>query len=145
MSSAFYEIEPRAAPRQTQRDRFKPSLPVQRYRTFRDEVWRGKVRIPADFFHVVFLMAIPPSLSKAEKAGRIGRPHTLRPDADNLVKALIDAVYRGREDGHLWNYAVTKLWAPTSGILISDEFTLFDPTLPSLAEVLEAAGIDGSR
>lgn len=47
-----------------------------------------------------------------------GQAHQQKPDADNMIKALMDALYA--DDAHIWDLRVTKLWGVTGQILISD-------------------------
>lgn len=131
-----FDIVPVAAPRQGRRDAWAPSAPVRRYRAYRDEVALKIKSLPVDFYHVVFLLPMPKSWSKHRKALEVGRPHLLKPDKDNLEKALVDAVYRNRDDSHVWNSAATKLWAPEGRILISDEFIRFETLPVDLDELL---------
>ena len=118
--SRFYEVAPCPAPRQTRKDKCDPSPAVQRYRSFRDQVAWQRLELPADFFHAIFLIECPRSWSQKKRKEHVGQPHTSTPDADNLMKALIDAVYRGKDDAHVWNYATTKLWSGMAGIVIAD-------------------------
>lgn len=122
MAYLFYPITPTAAPRQVKKDAWRPSPAVERYRTFRDDVGWRKVQLPVGFFHVVFFMPMPKSWSETRKARFAFRPHERTPDKDNLEKALVDAVYRGRSDAHVWHSASTKLWSFEAAILISDRF-----------------------
>lgn len=136
-ASRFYDIKPVPAPRQSERDKWKPSKAVLEYRAFRDAVGWRKVELPEDFFHVVFLIECPRSWSQYKKTKMIGHPHKsgdqpdgsfvkeCKPDADNLAKALIDAVFRNVDDSHVWNYTTTKLWAGASGIVISETWIPF--------------------
>ena len=124
-TSRSYDIAPTPAPRQSPRDKWKPSKAVQVYRAFRDEVAWNKVELPADFFHVIFLIDCPRSWSRKKRLEHCGHPHLGTPDADNLAKALIDAVYRNQNDSIVWNYATTKLWAGTSGFVIADTWIPF--------------------
>ena len=119
------DVVPVAAPRQTRKDKFKPSPAVQRYRAYRDEVAYKLKELPEDFFHAVFMIPVPPSWSKKKKTEHVGRPHLAKPDKDNLEKGLLDAVYRGREDAHIWNTASTKLWSYYGAILIADDYLEF--------------------
>ncbi len=120
-----FDIAPTPAPRQSKRDKFKPSAAVIRYRAFRDEVGYKIKELPADFFHVVFLIQVPGSWSEKKKREHIGLPHLGTPDKDNLEKALIDAIYRNRDDSHVWNTASTKLWALQPAIIIADDYLPF--------------------
>lgn len=119
------DVRPTPAPRQSRRDRFAPSKAVRDYRAFRDLVGYKIQELPEDFFHVVFVIPMSQSWSEKKKRELAGWPHKLKPDADNLVKALIDAVYRNREDSHVWNYSVTKLWGFTGLVMIADDFIPF--------------------
>ncbi len=119
------DIRPTPAPRQSRRDKWAPSKAVREYRAFRDMIGYQVKELPADFFHVVFVIPMSESWSRKRKLAQCGQPHEFKPDADNLVKALIDAVYRGREDSQVWNYATTKLWGFTGVIVIADDFLPF--------------------
>jgi Holliday junction resolvase RusA-like endonuclease len=134
-----FDIEPTPAPRQSRRDRWSPSASVLRYRAFRDEVaWKIR-ELPEDFFHVIFLLPMPPSWSDRKKAETVGNPHTGTPDKDNLEKALIDAVFRNRDDAHVWNTASTKLWAYAPAILIADDFIPILELPVDLAELVRGS------
>ncbi len=133
------DIRPTPAPRQSRRDRWAPSKAVREYRAFRDHVGYKIQELPEDFFHVVFILPMSESWSEKKKRATCGWPHKLKPDADNQVKALIDAVYRGREDSHVWNYATTKLWGFTGVIMISDDFIPFYELPVNLAELVRGS------
>jgi len=114
---------------------------VKRYRTFRDHVALERLELPGDFFHALFLIECPRSWSQKKRQQHVGYPHLQTPDGDNLVKALIDAVYRGLDDAHVWNYAVTKLWSGMPGIIIADGHLPF-PELPVDLPLLIRSTID---
>lgn len=135
----FFNINPVPAPRQTKRDKWKPSKAVQIYRAFRDEVGLKIKELPEDFFHVVFLLPMPASWSDKKRLEMAGTPHRGTPDKDNLEKALIDAVYRGRDDAHVWNTASTKLWAGLGGIVIADDYLPFYEIPVDLAELVRGS------
>jgi len=132
-------VTPRAAPRQSRRDKWKPSKAVQLYRAFRDEIGYKIDELPADFFHVVFLLPMPESWSEKKKRETAGWPHQGKPDKDNLEKALVDAVYRDRDDSHVWNTAATKLWAYQGAILISSDFIPIFELPVDLAELVRGS------
>ncbi len=121
----YFDIAPTAAPRQTRRDKFKPSPAVVRYRVFRDLVAAKVKELPDDFFHVVYMIQVPASWSQKKKREHVGHPHLGKPDKDNLDKALLDSVFRNRDDAHVWNTASTKLWAYYPGIIIADDYLEF--------------------
>ncbi len=133
------DVEPTPAPRQSQRDKWKPSKAVVEYRAFRDEIGYKLKELPTDFFHVVFLISMPRSWSDRKKSETVGWPHLPKPDKDNLEKALIDAVYRNRDDSHIWNTASTKLWAYHGAILIADDYLPFLELPVDLAELVRGS------
>lgn len=113
-----YPIVPVPAPRQVNSDKWRPTARVLRYRAFRDEVRLRKVCIPESGFHVVFTLPMPQSWSQKKKREMDGRPHKQKPDVDNLVKALLDAIYG--DDSHVWDGRMTKVWGQQGQIAISD-------------------------
>jgi Holliday junction resolvase RusA-like endonuclease len=61
---------------------------------------------------------MPASWSQKKRAVMNGQAHQQKPDVDNMIKALMDALYA--EDAHIWDLRVTKLWGESGQILISD-------------------------
>jgi Holliday junction resolvase RusA-like endonuclease len=56
------------------------------------------------------------------KADRHGRPHTFRPDADNLAKLALDAVMSAgllKDDAAVSTLVVTKTWAGKGGLILT--------------------------
>ena len=130
-----FDITPSPYVRQSQSDKWKKRPVVLRYRAFRDEVALKIKDLPEDFFHVVFVLPTPRTWSKARKLGMIGRPHLVKPDKDNLEKGLLDAIYRSRDDAHIWNTASTKLWGDRGAIIIADDYLAFLEIPVDLAEL----------
>ena len=107
-------LPPVGKPRMTQRDKWAPSAAAKRYLAFRDNVLTfyavaGKPRIPAGGLWFVFHLAMPPSWSKKDREAMCGTPHQQKPDVDNLVKAMLDALFE--EDRLVWDVRATKIWA----------------------------------
>lgn len=113
-----YAITPIPKPRMTVRDKWKQRPPVLRYRAFCDEVRLTRISLPDCGWHVTFVLPMPASWSKKKKAEMSGKPHQQKPDADNLLKALMDAIYD--EDCAVWDVRVTKLWGETGLINIGE-------------------------
>lgn len=111
-----YEITPVPAPRQVRSDTWKPRPMVLRYRAFKDHVRLLNVKVESGD-EIVFTLPMPPSWSKKKKREMDGQPHTQRPDLDNLLKALLDAIYT--EDCHIWKLTVSKVWGSKGGIEIT--------------------------
>lgn len=103
-------------PRQTRADKWKRRSVVLRYRAFADEIRLRKVGVPEAGTHVIFIIPMPQSWSKKRKSSMHGQPHRQKPDSDNLLKALMDAVHA--EDAGVWDVRVTKLWGVTGKIFI---------------------------
>lgn len=72
----------------------------------------GPARVEATFH-----MPVPPSCSRLEKARRLGKPHIQRPDLDNLIKALLDALWA--EDAVVHSINASKVWAPSGAIEVA--------------------------
>ena len=136
--AAFWPITPVPAPRQVRSDAWAPSPSVQRYRTFRDEVrWSG-FKIPdPERTHLIFLLPLPPSWPARQRAEYLGMPHRNKPDTDNLIKALLDAVFL--QDAGVWDIRGTKLWWSHGGILVLPLWPALPLRLPfDLAHTLDA-------
>lgn len=112
------KITPCPKPRQTQRDKWKPSAPVLRYRAFADEL-RLKARgVELDGANILFLIPMPKSWSKKQRKEMLGEPHRQKPDLDNLLKSLADALYG--DDSHIATLTgLSKRWSDVGAILIN--------------------------
>ena len=102
-------VAPVPKPRMTQSDVWKKRPAVLRYRQFKDDL-RAEVRGTLDpRFDIVFLVPMPKSWSKKEKAAMFGRPHQQKPDVDNYLKAFMDAM--AIEDSYVYDARARKFWA----------------------------------
>lgn len=113
-----YPITPMGKPRMTRADRWKKRPEVMRYRAFCDEVRLHNVQLPESGFHVTFIIPMPPSWSRKKRQQFDGQPHQSKPDMDNLMKALMDAIYD--DDAHIWDGRITKRWGDTGKIIIEE-------------------------
>ena len=100
----------------TQRDKWAKRPAVLRYFAFKDECRLKKVELPESGAHVIFTIPFPKSYSKKKRRELDGRPHQLKPDLDNLLKALADAVYS--DDSGIYDVRASKYWGYTSQIEI---------------------------
>lgn len=114
----IYPITPMGKPRMTRADRWKKRPEVMRYRAFCDEVRLQNVQLPESGFHVTFFIPMPPSWSRKKRQQFDGQPHQSKPDMDNLMKALMDAIYD--DDAHIWDGRLTKRWGETGKIIIEE-------------------------
>lgn len=111
-----YPIIPVAKPRMTQRDKWQKRPAVLRYRAFCDECRLHKVELPESGAHVIFHVPMPKSWTKKKWAEMGGTAHKQKPDVDNYLKALLDALYQ--DDACVWDIRVTKFWAESGSIEI---------------------------
>ena len=117
-SFVTYPITPMGAPRMTRADawRFPPRDCVARYRAFKDEVrLRGVSLENGD--GVVFVVPMPVSWSKKKKAKMCGQLCKQKPDLDNMLKSLMDALFQ--DDAHIAELSkLRKEWGYTGEIRI---------------------------
>jgi Holliday junction resolvase RusA-like endonuclease len=66
------------------------------------------------------VFALPESWSRKKKDAHINRPHTQRPDADNIAKAIKDGMNRiaWADDSQVAEMTVTKHWGPAPKTLV---------------------------
>jgi Holliday junction resolvase RusA-like endonuclease len=95
-------------PRMTRSDKWKKRPAVMRYRAFKDECRLHNVALP-ELPCITFYMPMPASWSKKKKADMDGQPHKSKPDLDNILKALFDALYE--DDAHIWYVTAKKIWS----------------------------------
>jgi Holliday junction resolvase RusA-like endonuclease len=100
----------------TRRDKWAKRPPVVRYFAFCDEVRIHNVSIAEHGDHVIFIIPMPGSWSKKKRAEMDGFPHRQKPDADNLLKSILDAVHK--DDCGIWDVRVTKRWGVQGEIQI---------------------------
>lgn len=110
--------KPRMTKRDVKRDVWKKRPVVLRYRAFCDElrlrVARAKLVLPHGGAAVTFHLPMPDSWSKRKREAMLGRPHQTKPDIDNLLKALMDALFEN--DAVVYDIHPRKFWAVRGGI-----------------------------
>ena len=114
------DITPVPKPRQTRADKWKKRPSVLRYRAFADEL---RLKLPRDvnlnWSSIHFVLPMPKSWSKKEKAKMDSTPHTQTPDLDNLLKALLDAHHADDSGVHALTM-VRKSWGKKGYIQIEN-------------------------
>ena len=118
MSMQIYPIVPMGKPRMTRADKWKKRPEVMRYRAFCDEVRLRGVVLPESGAHITFVLPMPASWSKKKRQQHNGQPHQAKPDCDNMLKALMDALYE--DDAHIWDCRITKVWGEFGQIIIRE-------------------------
>jgi len=116
VTSVFWPIKPCPKPRQTRSDKWKKRPAVLRYRAFRDKVKALGVKLPQPCT-VIFWLPMPKSWPASKRTRMQGQPHQVKPDLDNLIKALWDAITR--RDERLWCVHAEKRWGAHPGIEVS--------------------------
>lgn len=110
-------IDPVPKPRMTQSDRWKKRQCCLNYWEFKDKI-RKEIKALPEHPRITFYIEMPASWSKKKRSEMLMQPHKQKPDIDNLIKALFDAVYG--EDSHIWNVYAEKRWALTGYIEINE-------------------------
>ena len=119
------ELAPFAKPRMTQRDRWGKRQIVKDYFAFRDSVRQQIKDLLAlqnnndkkswEELDIGFFVPMPKSWSKKKKLLMAGTPHKQRPDLDNYIKGLLDALLE--EDCIVWRISARKIWVDTEGCI----------------------------
>lgn len=116
-------VNPVPAPRMSRYDRWtnvekgKGRPAVLRYFRYRDALKEayGDSGLPPEL-HLQFVIPMPPSWSRKKKLLYDGKPHQQRPDTDNLIKAVQDAL--AKEDGYIYHVDAMKHWGATGSVTI---------------------------
>ena len=105
-------------PRQTQSDRWRQRPCVLKYRAFADELRLKFGKVPdASSISVAFFIKTPDSWSKKKRELMANKFHQQKPDADNLLKAVVDALFS--EDKGIAQIQCVKRWSDKDYILIN--------------------------
>ena len=114
-----FDVTPMAKPRMVRSDSWKKRDAVERYWAFKEELNLEANLLKfhlADEFAVEFYIPMPASWSKKHKREMLGKPHRHKPDADNLVKAVMDCLRE--DDSGIWNLTIRKYWSDSGRIVI---------------------------
>lgn len=111
--------EPIGKPRMTQQDKWKQRPCVVRYRA-----WADALRLSAGISEKITLVypvvltvkafiGMPRSWSHGMKSARAGTPHTSKPDGDNILKGVGDALFIN--DQYIFDSRIEKRWDDGDG------------------------------
>jgi len=123
MNEYTFNIDPVAAPRMSQRDKWKPSKAASKYFAFRDNLCylaylQGLYGLPDTIDAIQFEIPMPVSWSNRKKEEMNSSLHQQTPDLDNLLKALLDTLCP--TDQHVCSIGkLSKVWGETGSIKIS--------------------------
>jgi Holliday junction resolvase RusA-like endonuclease len=118
------EGEPVGKPRQTQRDKWMKRDCVMRYRAWADLArLSAPTETPQEPLSVVVwaYIGIPASHSKKRRAELKGQSHRQKPDADNILKAVCDALFKRDEVISLKH--IEKFWDDGNGPRVEVQVT----------------------
>lgn len=98
-------------PRMTRSDRWKKRDCVLRYRSWCDELRAAIGEIPQDAYRVDWTayFPIPKSYSKKQREAMKGQLHQVKPDRDNIDKAVCDALFK--QDQVIAQGSQCKMWS----------------------------------
>lgn len=108
------ELAPFPKPRMTQSDKWKKRPVVVKYWNWKSSLQEYGINFDSGRVDVIFFVPMPKSWSKKKCLEMYGKPHQSRPDIDNYLKALFDAVCS--EDSHIHTVTAKKVWS-TKGMI----------------------------
>lgn len=110
-------IDPVPKPRMTMRDRWAKRKCVVRYFRFCDDLRASGASLGVGD-SIFFGIPMPGSWSKKKRKAMVGCPHDQKPDIDNLLKAVMDALVK--DDCKIWQIGcIEKRWSETGFIMIN--------------------------
>jgi len=113
-----YYITPNTKPRMTRADKWEKRPCVVKYRAFADKVRELKMNVRENGDKITFILPMAKSWTKKKAEAHLGKPHKGVPDVDNLLKALLDAIFG--DDSHIWDVHISKRWGVVGMIIIED-------------------------
>jgi len=108
------ELAPFLKPRMTQSDKWKKRPVVVKYWNWKSSFQEYGINFDSGQVDVIFFVPMPKSWTKKKCLEMDGKPHQSRPDIDNYLKALFDAVCS--EDSHIHTVTAKKVWS-TKGMI----------------------------
>lgn len=121
-------INPQGKPRaRTVRNRysgkvmsFTPDKHVLWCNQLKSEAQEKDYQIKDVLENITFIIQMPKSWSKKKKVEYNGKPHTQKPDLDNIIKGFQDALCDNDSFVHTFNN-VRKIWGYEGKILIGEK------------------------
>ena len=114
----IYKIKPVPKPRMSRQDAWRKRDCVVRYWNFKAHCKLLDFKLPDEAFHIHFILPMPDSWSKKKRAEMLGKPHKQKPDIDNMLKAVFDAIYD--TDEHINDCRVSKWWGEEPCIIVQE-------------------------
>ncbi len=128
----LFDIVPISAPRMTQSDRWRtnPEHPdinkrqrpvVTKYFAYKNLLTLQAKQLGYEVkpvLDILFIMPMPNSWSGKKKERMNGLPCKVKPDTDNLLKAIKDTFCKN--DSHIWKETAEKRWGFKGSVIIFD-------------------------
>lgn len=112
------KINPVPKPRMTRADKWQKRPAVVRYHAFADELrLKYKGELP-DAVVLSFFIPMPQSWSQKKREAMLWAPHQQRPDIDNLIKSVLDALCE--DDSYIHQIEASKQWGEIGAIEIEE-------------------------
>lgn len=111
-----FKVTPMGKPRMIASDKWKKRKCVEKYWAYKDKILaqsNGFI-LPDSNVRIVFYFPMPKSWSEKSKKLMMNKPHKQKPDVDNCGKGLMDILCK--EDKHIWDIHITKLWSDAGQI-----------------------------
>lgn len=102
-------VDPVAKPRMTRADKWQQRPVVERYWTYCDCLRLSGAKLSGRM-QITFHLPMPGTWSRKKRDRLLGEPHTQRPDIDNLIKGVLDALSE-QEDSHVFFVVAGKFWS----------------------------------
>jgi Holliday junction resolvase RusA-like endonuclease len=113
------DIVPVPKPRMTASDRWKSRDCCVKYWAFKDRLIElyGDRELP-ESIGLIFIIPMPISWSEKKKILMDGKPHQIKGDIDNYIKATLDCL--ADNDAYIWRVDAVKRWGREGSITISN-------------------------
>jgi Holliday junction resolvase RusA-like endonuclease len=113
-----------------------------KYWDYASRIREKNMSIPEAGMWAIFVLPMPPSWPKSKRNKLRNKPHKQTPDGDNLMKAILDAVFSKhsnnpnipKTDAHVWDARYSKIWGERGRII----HVLESPPLIKIHGVLRA-------
>ncbi len=117
-------LNPIGKPRMTQRDKWlKPPRPeVLKYRLSCQAIQffaASQNVLLKDEANIIFVLPMPSSWSNKKRLAMDGKPHQVKPDIDNMLKAVFD-VLCPQGDQSIHSVVAKKIWGEEGKIIFID-------------------------
>ena len=125
ISNLTWDVNPVPKPRMTQRDKWlNPARkPVVQYRIFKKTLEAFSLRdkyVVTNPLSLIFVMPMPSSWSNKKRLTMNGKPHQVKPDIDNMLKAVFD-VLCPQGDQSIHSVVAKKIWGEEGKIIFIDD------------------------